>query len=310
MLASPAMRARTTTNRSSRSRHPGRPGSEHAAFESWKLPEAWPLVVVDWTMDRPRQGHFHLHDALEIGWCHSGTGILIIEGTTHAFGPGDVTLIPPLVSHTGFGAAGPSRWTFAFLDHRRLLPASADARLRALARGTVFTPKLHARICDLGRTLIEEAAARRDLHRDAVAASLAAFVVESVRAAPRADRISADGDRDRGTRSVERMRVIAPALKAMAERHGEPLSITGLAHACRLSPAQFRRIFVDQMGVAPKQHLLALRVEIAASRLVASDDGIAAIALAAGFDSLSAFNRQFARRQGCSPREWRARTRG
>ena len=60
------------------------------------------------------------------------------------------------------------------------------------------------------------------------------------------------------------------------------------------------------MGETPKQYTLRLRLEGAAARLLASDDSVIEVALAAGFTSHEVFTRAFRRHFGRTPAAYRS----
>ena len=78
--------------------------------------------------------------------------------------------------------------------------------------------------------------------------------------------------------------------------------------AMRLSPAAFSRFFRQHMGKTYVDYIIDLRLAHVCRGLMESDASIIEAAFAAGFSTLSNFNRQFRRRKGCTPRQWRERT--
>lgn len=97
-------------------------------------------------------------------------------------------------------------------------------------------------------------------------------------------------------------RQIGAAIQAM---HGNPAcrwTLSALArHAC-MSRSSFAHHFKDIVGQTPMEYLLHWRMMLAAERLTHSNDSIAAIAHAVGYESDSAFSAAFSRFTGCSPR--------
>ena len=85
----------------------------------------------------------------------------------------------------------------------------------------------------------------------------------------------------------------------------EELSLGALARDAALSPYHFLRVFRARVGMTPHQYVLRTRLHRAAVELRTSDRPIAAIALDAGFNDLSTFNRQGKRAQGASPGAFR-----
>ena len=80
------------------------------------------------------------------------------------------------------------------------------------------------------------------------------------------------------------------------------------AQAARLasfSPAGFSRFFHKRMGKTFENYVTEVRIGHACRRLLESDESIAEIAFATGFNNLSNFNRHFRRLKGLAPREYR-----
>ena len=86
---------------------------------------------------------------------------------------------------------------------------------------------------------------------------------------------------------------------------GELPSQKTVSEAVRLSPAAFSRFFRKHLGKTYVDYVIDLRVAHVCRQLIDTEAGITEIAYASGFESLSNFNRQFAKRKGCSPGAWR-----
>jgi AraC-like DNA-binding protein len=90
------------------------------------------------------------------------------------------------------------------------------------------------------------------------------------------------------------------------ERYFDPLDVTDLARAARLSPAHFSREFRRTFGESPHQYLLTRRLERAAALLRTTDRSVADICVAVGLTSVGSFTTSFGRMFGMSPTKYRA----
>jgi AraC family transcriptional regulator len=95
-------------------------------------------------------------------------------------------------------------------------------------------------------------------------------------------------------------------LRAIRHRLDANVSLDALASRAGWSPFHLHRAFTRTVGETPKQYTLRLRLEGAAARLLASDDSIVDVALAAGFKSHEVFTRAFRRHFGRAPAEYRS----
>lgn len=96
----------------------------------------------------------------------------------------------------------------------------------------------------------------------------------------------------------------------LAERYTEPLRMEDIAGAVGLNPRYMMRLFKDCTGMTVWEYLLRLRIAHAQQQLIAGGDKIITIALACGFETLSAFYRAFKEYGGGeSPGEFRRKHR-
>lgn len=79
----------------------------------------------------------------------------------------------------------------------------------------------------------------------------------------------------------------------IAERYTQSLRVTEVAETVGLNSRYMMRLFKNYTGMTVLEYLLRLRVAHAQHLLITGDDKIIDIALASGFDTLSAFYRAF-----------------
>lgn len=89
-------------------------------------------------------------------------------------------------------------------------------------------------------------------------------------------------------------------------RYRDPLDVSLLAQAARLSQAHFSREFRRAFGETPHQYLLTRRLERAAALLRSTDRTVADICFTVGLRSVGSFTTSFGRTYGCTPTAYRA----
>lgn len=110
-------------------------------------------------------------------------------------------------------------------------------------------------------------------------------------------------------RESKEAEAIRPAIEYMAQRFREDITVEQLADLVHLSKSHFMRCFRQAVGIGAIEHLSQLRIHAACEALSDSAEQISDIAFACGYSNLSNFNRQFLKKVGCSPKEYRRRNR-
>jgi transcriptional regulator GlxA family with amidase domain len=86
---------------------------------------------------------------------------------------------------------------------------------------------------------------------------------------------------------------------------GGPHSITELARRAGMSPRHFTRVFTEEVGESPGAYVERIRIEAARRQLEETDDTVVAIAARCGFGSSESMRRNFVRRIGIPPDQYR-----
>lgn len=99
--------------------------------------------------------------------------------------------------------------------------------------------------------------------------------------------------------------VIAKARKYIHQHLEAPLPLGTVAKVAGLSESHFCRLFKEATGLTLTDYVNRCRVEWAKKELLKPDQRVSEIAFHVGYQSLSQFNRCFARIVGSSPTRWR-----
>jgi transcriptional regulator GlxA family with amidase domain len=93
--------------------------------------------------------------------------------------------------------------------------------------------------------------------------------------------------------------------EAIESEPGGVHSIGELARRATMSPRHFTRVFTDEVGEAPGHYVERIRTEAARRQLEETDDTVVAIAARCGFRTAETMRRNFIRRVGISPDQYR-----
>jgi AraC-like DNA-binding protein len=104
--------------------------------------------------------------------------------------------------------------------------------------------------------------------------------------------------------------VITRGRSFITEHLGEQLSLNDVACAVKMSSCYFCRVFKKATGLTFTEYLARERIESVKRLLLDSNMRVSEAAFAAGFQSLSQFNRVFRRVEGESPSTYRERLHG
>jgi transcriptional regulator GlxA family with amidase domain len=92
---------------------------------------------------------------------------------------------------------------------------------------------------------------------------------------------------------------------AIEAQPGAAHSIGELARRAAMSPRHFTRVFTDEVGEAPGHYVERIRTEAARRQLEETEDTVVAIAARCGFGTAETMRRNFIRRVGVSPDQYR-----
>jgi transcriptional regulator GlxA family with amidase domain len=93
--------------------------------------------------------------------------------------------------------------------------------------------------------------------------------------------------------------------EAIETEPGAIHSVTELARKAAMSPRHFTRLFTEEVGEAPGAYVERIRTDAARRQLEETDDTVVAIAARCGFGTAETMRRNFIRRVGVSPDQYR-----
>ena len=242
----------------------------------------------------------HHHDALEVGYCESGSGIFIVDGERLPFAAPCASVIYPGQVHIACGAgAMECRWLFVTFQVEGVFAAErfGEAQLpwrRADPRHAVSTDPA---IVQLAAEIELEYRRHAPGSSECIRGLLAVLLVRHARLPWLAEAAA-----PRGGLFLPQLN---PLLEYIGRYYREPIWVEELAARAFVHPTTLRSWFRTAVGMTPTEYVHCIRITAAASLLRTTARPITEIAFAVGYDSLSSFGRHFLSLHGCTPTEYR-----
>lgn len=101
-------------------------------------------------------------------------------------------------------------------------------------------------------------------------------------------------------------KIIMPALeKIKSDFTKQTLSIPELSKMCDISEVYFRKIFIDKFGISPKEYIIEMRINHAKDLLKSGLFSVSEVAKLCGYTEQCHFSREFKKRTGESPNNYK-----
>ncbi|SOJ55540.1 HTH-type transcriptional regulator [Mycobacterium simulans] len=217
----------------------------------------------------------------------SGTARRVVSVCTGAFLAAEAGLLD--------GRRATTHWAFAERLAREFPAVAVDADpIFVRSSETIWTAAGVTAGIDLALSLVE------DDHGTEVAQTVARWLVLYLRRPGGQTQFAAPVWMPRAKRTS--IRQVQEAIEA---HPGGSHSIDDLAQRAAMSPRHFTRVFTDEVGEAPGQYVERIRTEAARRQLEETDDTMVAIAARCGFGTAETMRRNFIRRIGIPPDQYR-----
>jgi AraC-like DNA-binding protein len=250
----------------------------------------------------------HTHDHVELFIVLNGSAVHTVGERRYFIKAGDVYVLREGVEHAFTNVSSLVHYNIGF--DPRLLTALGDEisriegfqRLFMLApsRGSGFLAKQGLSRADLQRaeTLAEAVRTECREHGPGYEVVARARLIELVVFLSRRYV-------QQSSQEVDGLLRLARAAAHVEACYREAISVGDLAALAGLSPSHFGRLFRRHYRASPAAYAQSLRIQHAAFMLSDSDTAVGRIGLECGFSDSNYFARQFRRRMGCTPREYR-----
>lgn len=265
------------------------------------LGESWRRVYFSAPED------LHIHNLLEIGICHEGSGRIELEdGESIPFKEGFFTIFPRHFPHTTNGDGdGINFWEYLFIDTEDFLETIyPDNQIFCQEIINLINKRSHVQTSVAYPVLSEAILALFREVRDPQGFSQEVIKILVLRLLLEIARLNLQGDAPINL-PQKRRRDILKSLEYIDRHFADVIKIQHLAELCHLSETHFRRLFEDVMNMVPADYINFIRVQKACELINRSGQTIEQIAALVGYESQSTFNRNFMKIMGTTPRQFR-----
>lgn len=253
---------------------------------------------------------WHWHDELEFIIVDTGTAVVAVDGENYLIGQGDGCLINGKALHSVWPADTDTCRLHSAVFHPRLVggsmesifwqkylqPFLSDAACRCICFDSAVSWNQKAlRIMeDTWQTCVKEPPGYEFAVRSTLSELM--YLLTEHRSAIQ------KSPSEKFLREAERIKTM---LQYIQDHYGEALTIAQIAQSAAISESECLRCFRSMIGSTPIQYVKQLRVHRAAQLLLSTDQKIADIGAACGFQEMSYFARTFRQLKGVTPSEYR-----
>ena len=249
--------------------------------------------------------NMHFHNLMEIGYCISGEGEMILDGESKVYQEGDFTIIPINFPHNTISKKNTvSHWEYIFCDPADILN-KAFPNNELFVENTLKRLNSHVYFChkdkqpELERliiTILEEMRNKKTYYCEKIIMLCNSLFFEAARMNTVDSKVEFE---------YKDMGMISDAITYIGKNYAEQLRIKDVANSCSMSETNFRRVFSSYMGLTPLEYINLIRINKACELINSTHLSMEEIAMQVGYLQMTTFNRNFKKIIGESPYSWK-----
>lgn len=272
----------------------------------YNLP-SFPIVSLT---DSPiRQLHYHKN--FEIGYCYKGSGECKHSDKKEKFKSGDAEFFFPYQPHISKSTKNDiSQWHFSYFDISMVFSDSGFNKdywetLVESEQGLhgIIKRENHPDICDCIEKIISISRSNdknKLIKCRLLIGQLLIYITDN-------NSSISNNNSNNNLKKSKRLQKLMPALSYVKRRYYEQITVAKLANLCFMSISSFRSNFSIETGMSPQEYIIHTRMQYAKHYLESTSMTIQEIHKKCGFPDTANFYKQFLKRYGVSPSEYRNR---
>lgn len=249
----------------------------------------------------------HYHDELEIIYCISGSGCILIGGESYVITSKDSIIILPDQVHSIESITEPFEYfnilfKFSIIESEREDNFIYQQYMVPFAKGSVSVPYIIKRDSHLYEQLSPHILPLIDEGKE-ISILLIKSHLYAIIDILNSIAVPIDKKSNSNYKTNEFLR---QAVQYINDYYSEKVKISEVSAFCGYSSSHFMKLFKDLTGISFSQYLVRFRLEKAARLLRSTDKSIINIATLCGFFNASYFTRAFIKQYQSTPSEYRS----
>lgn len=253
-----------------------------------------PVFDVDYCECTDKHSTNHFHDFYELCYFEHGSRVYLLGDDCYDVYPNCVIMIKPRVQHATKGSENATRTVISFDEEflSKYFNAETCADLLKVFDDCVKIANADINAIKTLARALRMAFSEKHERQCAFILGQLLDLLKNQRSCEIADENSVNP-------------IIAAVVKYVNENPTDIESVTGIAEKFNISASYLSALFKNAFGISIKQYVIAMRINLAAKKLVATDRDIGEIALECGFSSAAHFSNVFRSRLGVTPMEYK-----
>lgn len=251
----------------------------------------------------------HWHEEAEITIIKEGRANYTIDFETYEVEQGDLLFISPHVLHSAQSTSGLKMISDTFVFHMdmlvsKVMDSCSIKYLIPLQNGSYKFPSVIKPDTPYYSELlacIDEINSLNDTEDDGHELLLKYNLYRILYLLNKYGLLSVKYSGTLANQTEEKLKLI---LQHIENHYSEDLTIQALADLCHFSKCHFMNFFKKYVGVTCMEYIIDYRLNTIASKLSHSGSNITSLALDAGFNNISYFNRVFKKKYGTTPKKY------
>ena len=249
----------------------------------------------------------HYHDELEIIYCISGSGCILIGGESYVITSKDSIIILPDQVHSIESITEPFEYfnilfKFSIIESEREDNFIYQQYMAPFAKGSVAVPSIIKRDSPLSEKLSPHILPLID-EGEKISILLVKSHLYAIMDILNSIAVPIDKKSNSNYKTNEFLR---QAVQYINDYYSEKVKISEVSAFCGYSSSHFMKLFKDLTGTSFSQYLVRFRLEKAARLLRSTDKSIINIATLCGFFNASYFTRAFIKQYQSTPSVYRS----